>query len=62
LYICLDACKRGFKVGRRPFIGLDGCFLKGYYGGQLLFDVGQDVNNAIFVIVYAVADVEDKDN
>ncbi|GAU46358.1 hypothetical protein TSUD_325000 [Trifolium subterraneum] len=35
-YVCLDACKRGFNAGCRPFIGLDGCFLKGYYGGQLL--------------------------
>ncbi|KAL4301438.1 hypothetical protein AHAS_Ahas17G0300900 [Arachis hypogaea] len=29
LYISLDACKRGFKDGCRPLIGLDGCFLKG---------------------------------
>lgn len=43
-------------------IGLDGCFLKGYYGGQLLSAVGQDANNQIFVIAYAVVDVENKDN
>ena len=36
MYICLDACKQGFKAGCRPFIGLEGCFLKGYFGGQLL--------------------------
>ncbi|KAI9126011.1 hypothetical protein K1719_003429 [Acacia pycnantha] len=23
MYICLDACKKGFKAGCRPFIGLD---------------------------------------
>jgi hypothetical protein len=62
IYICLDACKKGFKAGCRPFIGLDGCFLKGYYGGQLLSAVGQDANNQIFVIAYAIVDVENKDN
>ena len=61
-YVCLDACKKGFKAGCRPFIGLDGCFLKGYFGGQLLSAVGQDANNHIFVIAYAVVDVENKEN
>ncbi|PKI71858.1 hypothetical protein CRG98_007717 [Punica granatum] len=41
LYICLEACKRGFQEGCRPIIGLDGCFLKGYYDGQLLSAVPQ---------------------
>jgi hypothetical protein len=61
-YVCLDACKRGFKAGCRPFIGLDGCFLKGYYGGQLLTAVGTDANNQNFVIAYAIVDAENKDN
>ncbi|XP_072063921.1 uncharacterized protein [Arachis hypogaea] len=60
LYICLDACKRGFKAGCRPLIGLNGCFLKGFYGGQLLSAVGQDANNHFYVIVYAVVDSETK--
>ncbi|XP_057720285.1 uncharacterized protein LOC130934766 [Arachis stenosperma] len=25
MYICLNGCKRGFKAGCRPLIGLDGC-------------------------------------
>ena len=61
-YVCLEACKLGFKAGCRPLIGLDGCFLKGYYGGQLLSAVGQDGNNHIFIIAYAIVDVENKDN
>ncbi|XP_025692404.1 uncharacterized protein [Arachis hypogaea] len=60
LYICLNACKRGFKAGYRPLIGLDGCFLKGFYGGQLLSAVGQDANNHFYVIAYAVVDNETK--
>ena len=62
MFVCLDACKQGFKAGCRPLIGLDGCFLKGYYGGQLLSAVGQDGNNQIYVIAYAIVDVENKDN
>ncbi|XP_072076472.1 uncharacterized protein [Arachis hypogaea] len=62
LYICFDACKKGFIQGCRPFIGLDGTFLKGYYGGQLLTVVGQDANNQIFPIAYAVVDSETRDN
>ncbi|XP_025617130.1 uncharacterized protein [Arachis hypogaea] len=61
LYISLDACKKGFIEGCRPLIGLDGCFLKGYYGGQLLSAVGQDGNNHFFVIAYAVVPNECKD-
>ncbi|XP_072084358.1 uncharacterized protein [Arachis hypogaea] len=44
-----------------PLIGLDGCFLKGYYGGQLLSAVGQDANNHFLVIAYAMVSNECKD-
>ena len=30
LYVCLDACKKGFLAGCRPIIGVDGCFIKGF--------------------------------
>lgn len=36
IYICLVALKNGFKAGCRPIIGVDGCWLKGPYRGQLL--------------------------
>ncbi|XP_029150779.1 uncharacterized protein [Arachis hypogaea] len=61
-YVCLDACERGFKAGYRPLIGLDGAFLKTLHGGQILTACGQDANNHIFVIVYAIVSVENKDN
>ncbi|XP_045821512.1 uncharacterized protein LOC123914410 [Trifolium pratense] len=32
-YICFKGCKESFLICR-PIIGLDGAFLKGYYGGQ----------------------------
>ena len=43
-------------------IGLDGVFFKVYYGGQILSAVGQDANNHIYVIAFAIVDVENKDN
>nr|XP_025635544.1 uncharacterized protein LOC112729586 [Arachis hypogaea] len=62
IYICLDACRKGFLAGCRPFINLDVTFLRGYYGGQLLTAVSQDANNHIYPITYAIVDSETKDN
>ncbi|MFQ6661829.1 hypothetical protein Gotur_029851, partial [Gossypium turneri] len=39
-------------------IGLDGCWLKGYYGGHLLAAVGVDANDYIYSVVFAVRDLE----
>ncbi|XP_019231252.1 PREDICTED: uncharacterized protein LOC109212099 [Nicotiana attenuata] len=39
MYICFQAIKSGFKSGLRPFIGLDGTFLKGKAKGQLLVKI-----------------------
>ncbi|XP_025666853.1 uncharacterized protein [Arachis hypogaea] len=61
-YVCLDACKRGFKAGCKPLIGLDGAFLKTLHGGRILTACGQDANNHILVIAYAIVSVENKDN
>ncbi|RYR22603.1 hypothetical protein Ahy_B03g067911 [Arachis hypogaea] len=62
LYIYLAACKNGLRAGCRPFIVLDGTFLKGYFGGQLLTAVGQDANNQLFPIAYGVVDAETREN
>ncbi|KAL0362155.1 UNVERIFIED_CONTAM: hypothetical protein Scaly_1170700 [Sesamum calycinum] len=48
MYVCLSALKNGFLSGCRPIIGLDGCFLKTCYGGQLLVAVGRDGNDNMF--------------
>jgi hypothetical protein len=55
MYICLEACKRGFKFGCRPMLCLDACHLKGEYGGQLLCAIGIDGNDDMFPIAYAYA-------
>lgn len=61
-YMCFNACKVGFKNGCRPIIGVDGCFLKGGHGGQLLSAVSLDPNNNIFPIAYAIVESETKDS
>jgi len=57
----LHASKVGFLAGCWPMIGLYGCFLKGYYGGQLLSTVGQDGDNGFYPIALAVVETESKD-
>ncbi|KAL8459223.1 hypothetical protein ACS0TY_036629 [Phlomoides rotata] len=57
-YVCWNAMKRGFLGGCRPIVGVDGCFLKSKYGGNLLTAVGVDGNNNLFPVAYAVVDKE----
>ncbi|XP_058783844.1 uncharacterized protein LOC131658582 [Vicia villosa] len=61
MYICFKACKDSF-FKCRPIIGLDGCFLKGYYGGQILAAIGRDPNDQMMPIAYAVVEGETKDS
>ena len=35
MIVCFEACLHGFVTGCRPLVGLDGCFLKGKFGGGL---------------------------
>ncbi|XP_049366600.1 uncharacterized protein LOC125831450 [Solanum verrucosum] len=60
MFICFHALKMGFKDGLRPFIGLDGTFLKGKAKGQLLTAVGQDCQSHSYLIAWAVVDKETK--
>ncbi|KAK5845220.1 hypothetical protein PVK06_001380 [Gossypium arboreum] len=41
-YVCFEALKRGWKEGCRLILGLDGCFLKGPFKGELLAAIGRD--------------------
>jgi hypothetical protein len=59
LYICFNGCKQSF-MRCRSIIGLDGCFLKGSYGGQLLCAVGRDPNEQMLPIAFAVVEGERK--
>ncbi|XP_058746445.1 uncharacterized protein LOC131619357 [Vicia villosa] len=62
IYVCLEACKAAFATTCRPLIGLDACFLKGDFGGQLISAVGKDGNNKMMPIAYVVVEAETKDS
>ena len=47
MFVCLDACKKGWKVGCMPIISLDGFFLKTKFKGELLVALGRDENEKI---------------
>jgi hypothetical protein len=62
MYVSLVATKKGFLEGCRPIIGIDGCFLKGSFKGQLLSAVGRDGNNNLYPIAFVVVKAEVKDS
>jgi hypothetical protein len=62
IYICLGALKAGFLLCGRPILGLDGCFMKGPYPGQILSAVGIDSNNGIYPLAYAMVEAETKES
>ena len=62
MYIRYNAQKVGFLGGCRPFIGLDGCHLKGRFGGQLLSVTAKNGNDNIFPVAMAVVEQENKDS
>jgi hypothetical protein len=61
-YVCLDACKKGFLVGCRRVIGLDGCWFKGACNGELLCAIGWDANNQMYPITWAAVEKETYDS
>ncbi|KAL2484727.1 MuDR family transposase [Abeliophyllum distichum] len=58
IYVCLDACKKGFVSGCRQLVGIDGYFLKGTFGGQMLVAVALDANDCIYPLAYAIVERE----
>jgi hypothetical protein len=62
LYMCLAACKDGFRAAGRLVIGLDGFFLKGHYKGKLLTAIGRDSNDNIYPIAIVVVESECRDS
>ncbi|KAL0303113.1 UNVERIFIED_CONTAM: hypothetical protein Sradi_6179400 [Sesamum radiatum] len=62
MYCCFGGLKKGFLDRCRPFIGLDGCFLKGLHKGQLLSAIGRDDNDNIYPIAMAYVEIEKFDS
>ncbi|KAK8972984.1 hypothetical protein V6N11_028573 [Hibiscus sabdariffa] len=61
IYVCFSELREGFKMYCRPVVGLDGCFLKGSFKGEILSAVGRDCNNQIFPIAWVVVEVENRE-
>lgn len=60
MYICVTACKAGWKARYRLVLYMDGCFLKGLCKGQLSYIIDKDGNNQIFPMAWVVVDLETK--
>ncbi|XP_060194913.1 uncharacterized protein LOC132624104 [Lycium barbarum] len=58
MYVCFQALKSSWRGGLRPFIGLDGIFLKGKCRGILLVALGQDSQKHFYPLAWAVVDRE----
>ncbi|XP_043714717.1 uncharacterized protein LOC122663075 [Telopea speciosissima] len=62
VFICFCACARDFLKGCTPFLGIDGCHLKGRYDGVLLSAISVDGNKGLFPVAYTVVEVECKES
>ena len=62
MYVRYNAQKVGFLGGCRPLVGLDGCHLKGQFGGYILSATARDENNNIFPVALGVVKQENKDS
>lgn len=61
-YLCLGPLKKAFRQHCRRIVGLDGCHLKGPFGGILLSVVGVDANDAMYLVAWAVVESETTDS
>ncbi|KAH9671748.1 SWIM-type domain-containing protein [Citrus sinensis] len=62
LFFCIDSSRRGFFEGCRPFIGVNGCHLKGPYKGVLLTAVSIDANYGIYPLAMCMVDTENNES
>ena len=58
MFLSFQAQKLGFLNGCRPFIGVDGCHLKGPHGGVLLSAMALDANSGIFPLAVCICEKE----
>ncbi|TXG72825.1 hypothetical protein EZV62_001404 [Acer yangbiense] len=57
-FLSFEAQKKGFMEGCMPFIGIDGCHLKGLYGGVLLSAIALDANSGRFPLACCICEGE----
>ncbi|KAJ4709068.1 MuDR family transposase [Melia azedarach] len=59
-FLSFDAQRRGFFQDCRPFVGLDGCHLRGLYKRVLLTAVSIDANYGIYPLAFGVVETENQ--
>ena len=62
MYVRYNAQKVGFLGGCRPLVGLDGCHLKGKFGGHILSATARDGNDNIFPVALGVVEQENNES
>lgn len=62
IFISFEAQYQGYIKGCKPFIGVDGCFLKGPYRGEVLTAVTLDANSGIFPLAIMICEGESENS
>jgi hypothetical protein len=54
VFVCFEACRRGFLEGRWPYLATDATFLTGRFKGQLVAAWAVYGHNFVFPVAYGV--------
>ncbi|KAK3225292.1 hypothetical protein Dsin_005154 [Dipteronia sinensis] len=54
MFVNFETQMKGFIGGCMPFIGIDGCHLKGSYGGVILSAIALVVNSGLYPLAYCI--------
>ncbi|KAL0312901.1 UNVERIFIED_CONTAM: hypothetical protein Sradi_5689400 [Sesamum radiatum] len=61
-FLGLSSLRDGFLEECSPFLGFDGCYLKGPFGGVLLLVIGLDGNSGLVPVAFVVVKSECKES
>jgi len=62
VFVCFEACRRGFLAGCRPYLAIDATFLTGRFKGQLVAACAVDAHNFVFPVAYGVLETESEES
>ena len=62
VFVCFEACRRGFLAGCRPYLAIDATFLTGRFKGQLVAACAVDAQSFVFPVTYGVLETESEES
>ena len=62
VFVCFEACRRGFLAGCRPYLAIDATFLTGRFKGQLVAACAVDAHSFVFPVAYGVLEIESEES